>query len=422
MEERREYEVLKIVRHGERCYLSSDRIRGMPLVWWLKYHTLITREQAFQWIKELVEDLSCFHQTKDNPCYQYVNPYSIIVGDNERWYLLDLSCEGQEELFHLMQRRSVREQFLPPDNQYYQKSSVKGDLYGTGKMIQYLLSVAAIEPKIGRADERRLRAIISRCLNQDSKNSFRDMTELSEQFSKIYPPKEKKNRKKWVAVFLCIMVVLIALICGVKIFQSKAGNDTRTQQSLSDEQMVSEVEYVKELIEEKERTDREIDQIKENAYEKERELLYDLVLLNFKIGNYSQCRRYLEGLKETDSFAKEFDQLCGYVGGETEVNPERELEMLLVRMEEEIPDRDDRRFDYCLLKGYLPLTDDHSKEEVKRLEEACISSDEWKEWAGEEVIQEMTTLSTDQKNAENEEEGAEKESEASEIQEETEEE
>ena len=71
-----------------------------------------------------------FHQCRGNPSYQYVNPYSIIVGENEKLYLLDLGSRDQEELLHLMQRRYVRENFLSPDNQYYQKASVREDIYG----------------------------------------------------------------------------------------------------------------------------------------------------------------------------------------------------------------------------------------------------------------------------------------------------
>ena len=402
MEERREYDVLKIVRHSDRCYLSSDRVRGMPLVWWLKYHTLITGEQAFLWIGELIEELSCFHQTRENPCYQYLNPYSIIVGENERWYLLDLSSEGQKEMLHLMQRRMVREQFLPPDNQYYQKSSVKGDLYGVGKIIQYLLSVAAIEPKIRRSDERRLQVLISRCLDQDTKKAFRDMTELSEQFSKIYPPTEKKNNSKWLIVSLLVVLGLSAAFFGKRVLQRQAEDRARKQSSLSDEQTESETEYIKELIEENESVKREKDQIEENALEREKELLYELIFFNLKLENYRQCRVYLEGLTDRDSFAKELDQLCCYLGSETELPSESELELLLARMEEEIPDRNDRRFDYCLLKGFLLFSDENENEEIRHLAETCISSSEWIEWAGEELVQELTEMSQVQESEETE--------------------
>ena len=403
MEERREYDVLKIVRHSERCYLSSDRIRGMPLVRWLKHHTLISKEQAFLWMKELIDELSCFHQTKDNLCYQYLNPYSIIVGENDRWYLLDLNSEDQEEMYRLMQRRSVREQFLPADNLYYQKSSVRCDLYGIGRTIQYLLSVAAIEPKFRRTEERRLQIIISRCLDQDSKNAFRDMAELSEQFSKIYPPKEKKNNKKWIILMFGMIFVLFAAFFGRKVYRSQIGNDVEQQSNVSEEALENEVDYVKELIEKNDRTSKEKEQMKEEADEREKELLYELILMNFKMENFNQCRKYLEEIKEKDSFSEEFDRLCGYVGGEIEIYPERELEILLVRLEEENPNREDKRFDYCFLKGFLLLTDDQAKEEVKRLAQACVSSDEWKEWAGEELVQEVTAMSIDQETEDDQE-------------------
>lgn len=392
MEERREYDVLKIVRHSDRCYLSSDRIRGMPLVWWLKYHTLITREQAFAWIKGLAEELSDFHHTKDNPCYQYLNPYSIIVGENDRWYLLDLASDGQEELVRLMQRRSVREQFLPPDNQYYQKSSIRGDIYSTGKIIQYLLTVAAIEPKIGRADEHRLQAIISKCLDQESKHAFRDMQELSEQLSKLNSPKEKKNTRKWICVILMLIVVGAAVCLGKMVLQSQVANDSGEDAASYANNLEQEMQYVEELHVENEQMKTELEETKKEAEIRETKLLYELVLLNFKLEDYRECQVYLEEMKESNSFADDLYRLCGYMSGEVEVDPERELELLLMTMEQEIPDSADKRYDYCLWKGYGLLTTEEAEAERTRLAENCLASEEWMIWAGDDLVQKVAAV------------------------------
>ena len=79
MEEKRNYEILKFVMHGDKCYMSTDIVKGKPLIVWLKYHAHITKEQFYEWARQIIADLDHFHRCRGNPCYQYVNPYSVII-------------------------------------------------------------------------------------------------------------------------------------------------------------------------------------------------------------------------------------------------------------------------------------------------------------------------------------------------------
>ena len=89
MEEKKGYNVLKLVMHGNRCYVSTDYVRGKPLIQWLKYHPDIAKEQLFGWIRDILRDLDCFHQSQGYPAYKYVNPYSWIISEELKIYLLD---------------------------------------------------------------------------------------------------------------------------------------------------------------------------------------------------------------------------------------------------------------------------------------------------------------------------------------------
>ena len=82
MEEKRNYEILKFVMHGDKCYMSTDIMKGKPLIVWLKYHAHITKEQFYEWARQIIADLDHFHRCRGNPCYQYVNPYSIILAED----------------------------------------------------------------------------------------------------------------------------------------------------------------------------------------------------------------------------------------------------------------------------------------------------------------------------------------------------
>ena len=134
------YDVLRLIAHGKNSYVSSENVTGTPLIYWLKYHPHLEKESLFQWMKVLAEQLDQFHKCRGNPCYQYVNPYSVIVTEERELYFLDLGAEDNEEMLRKMQQRSVREYFLPKEEAYYQKASVQLDIYGLGRTYQYLLS------------------------------------------------------------------------------------------------------------------------------------------------------------------------------------------------------------------------------------------------------------------------------------------
>ena len=47
MGEREGYEVLRLIEHNQKCYISSDYVEGKSLIQWLKYHPNLTKKQLF---------------------------------------------------------------------------------------------------------------------------------------------------------------------------------------------------------------------------------------------------------------------------------------------------------------------------------------------------------------------------------------
>ncbi len=86
------YDVLRLIEHGQICYISSEYIEGRPLVWWLKYHPNISKQQLLAWMGSMAKQLEKIHKCKKKPCYQYVNPYSMIVTEEGELYFLDLEA------------------------------------------------------------------------------------------------------------------------------------------------------------------------------------------------------------------------------------------------------------------------------------------------------------------------------------------
>lgn len=361
MEEKRNYEILKFVMHGDKCYMSTDIVKGKPLIVWLKYHAHITKEQFYEWARQIIADLDHFHRCRGNPCYQYVNPYSVIVGEDRKVYLLDLASKEQEDMMHLMQRRYVRENFLSPEHQYYQKSEEKEDIYGFGKMIQYVLSSAELEPELKFLESVRIQKIITRCLDKQGKKRYQKLSDLSGQFSLS----EKRNgSKKIMYVMIALAVIGLLVLSGNRIVscisgqsRRQGGQDTKLADAERKEDMKAQA-YQEQFQELKEQWETERKELQDESSKREQELLYDLAFVYFsQMKDYEVCSRYLEEMKEPDAFAKDMVRLCGMMSradGEddnTEKRTEDEeesVEMLLERMRQEIPDEEDERYAECI--------------------------------------------------------------------------
>lgn len=361
MEEKRNYEILKFVMHGDKCYMGTDIVKGKPLIVWLKYHAHITKEQFYEWARQIIADLDHFHRCRGNPCYQYVNPYSVIVGEDRKVYLLDLASKEQEDMMHLMQRRYVRENFLSPENQYYQKSEEKEDIYGFGKMIQYVLSSVELEPELKFLESVRIQKIITRCLDKQGKKRYQKLSDLSGQFSLS----EKRNgSKKIMYVMIALAVIGLLVLSGNRIVscisgqsRRQGGQDTKLADTERKEDMKAQA-YQEQFQELKEQWETERKELQDESSEREQELLYDLAFVYFsQMKDYEVCSRYLEEMKEPDAFAKDMVRLCGMMSradGEddnTEKRTEDEeesVEMLLERMRQEIPDEEDERYAECI--------------------------------------------------------------------------
>lgn len=383
MEEKRNYEILKFVMHGDKCYISTDIVNGKPLIVWLKYHAHITKEQFYEWARQIIADLDHFHRCRGNPCYQYMNPYSVIVGEDRKVYLLDLASKEQEDMLHLMQRRYVRENFLSPENQYYQKSEEKEDIYGFGKTIQYVLASVELEPEFKFLESVRIQKIITRCLDKQGKKRYRKLSDLSGQFTLA----EKRNgSKKIMYAMIALAVIGLLVLSGNRIASCISGQSRRQggqDMKLADTERKEGAEeqvYLEQLQESEEQWEAEREELQDESNKREQELLYDLAFVYFsQMKDYEVCSRYLEEMKEPDAFAKDMVRLCEMMSradGEEKntekrtVDEEESIEMLLERMRQEIPDEEDERYVECIEFAKEQLQQEDAVEEQASGEES----------------------------------------------------
>lgn len=329
------YDVLRLIEHNRVCYVSSDNVKGNTLVQWLKYHPVVPKETLFQWVKEILRQLQQIHKCRGNPCYQYVNPYSMIIAEDGSLYYLDVKAESNAEQVRIMQRRMMREHFLPPEEPYYQRSSVELDIYGVGKSLQYLLAFSETEPCLTRQESARFQRIIQKCLKYNSNKSFKSVSEI---LRRIPEQKIKTEYGKYGKWFLLAGTVIFVLIFS--------GHRT-----------------------EKEETNEEtIEVIRDD--EKEQELYRELGRVYFQyVQDYEKSAEYFLMVKE-DSVAENMAVIASALNS-ADVDAEK-VHAALEKVEENISEEDYGKYLLCLLRSYAVLETDEVTEDVIRIGEKGI--------------------------------------------------
>ena len=352
MGEREGYEVLRLIEHNQKCYISSDYVEGKSLIQWLKYHPNLTKKQLFLWIRDLADQLECIHKCRGTPCYQYVNPYSVIVTEDMTLHFLDMSVESNEKMLVQMNRRSVRENFLPPEVNYYQAASIELDIYGLGRTIQYLLSVTDPIPELTRRETVKFQKIISRCLDGHSKRAFKQMSEIQKEIPNV-TEKKSKDRRIWTkkrTVMAMISICVFVAAVSVRVIQKKGDErNTELKMESSDGLNMSEVSEREAFVE----------------AQRSMGLLYFL-----ELEDYEKSIQAFEDARE-DQMSENLAALVRYVAGiedkessneKKEYANEKKIENIFRKIEEWMPD--DSRLDYerCLIRGYaVEESEEHAK-------------------------------------------------------------
>lgn len=218
------YDVLRLIEHGNICYVSSEYMTGMPLIYWLKEQPCVTKDEIYSWVQSLIKQLILIHKCRGNPGYRYVNPYCILVTENGALYYLDMDAKSNADLSKQMQSRNIREHFLPPDYQNYRINKEKIDIYGLGKTLQYILAVVLIEPGLSRREETRFQKIISKCLKQHKKTSFQRISDIQKYIPKYNTKKhELQIQKKHIA----IITLTACIVSGTAVYRLSRESGTQ---------------------------------------------------------------------------------------------------------------------------------------------------------------------------------------------------
>lgn len=383
-----EYDVLRLIEHNQVCYISSEYVRGVPLPRWIKYHPCVEKGELFRMISDIVKQLSQIHRCRGNPCYRYVNPYSIIVSEEGQIGFLDINAESNNEQLRIMQRRTVRKHFLPPEEPYYQRASVELDIYGFGRTLQYLLSETELEPPLSRSEEAKFQKIISRSLNRHSKRTFQNVSEIQRMIPKYRQLKKEAGGEKRLG-HAVVTGMAIAGIAGIAL-----GGGVVVVKSINTvaKQPVQEKDLREErgqTVDKKDEPGGSYSPDSKSEGKKEELLNMELGTVYFlELKNYEKSREYFRSV-EDNALAEHMAVIAECFAGDHA--QEERLRQVLSDAETELKEQDEkqigekRSYYRCILKGYTILEESDDFRNLLRIGKICLqdgSKDETAELLG----------------------------------------
>ena len=387
MRQEESYDVLRLIEHGQICYISSDNVQGKTLARHLKYHPVMKKEEIFSLLKDIVGQLELIHRCRGNPCYQYVNPYSIIVADDGRIYFLDMQAESNREQIVFMQRRDIREYFLPPEEKYYQHASIELDIYGLGKTIQYILASTESEPYLSRREEHRLQRLISKAMGTQSSH-YQNVSEIQKQIPRYKERRKNKsceNRSR-IRGKVCVILLLTIVAGGAFFVQQRELKGTKLKKE-------SEIKAVKEVKTVK----------RQNANEREEEYLELTMAYFLNVGDTEKSVKCLERIEDKQLVENMKILIRAYEEQEPPKHKEKykkSLEYLekILEKRSKISDEKKKQEIQCLVRGYSLLDDEKSNEKVLSLVKEGVQTEYLNDSTKKELLQyQASTLEKQEK-------------------------
>ena len=78
------YDVLRLIEHGQTCYISSEYVRGRPLAWYIKEHPRIPKKLLLEWILHLERQLEMLHKCRNHPVISMLILIVLFVSEEGR--------------------------------------------------------------------------------------------------------------------------------------------------------------------------------------------------------------------------------------------------------------------------------------------------------------------------------------------------
>lgn len=227
------YEVFRFIDQGTRCRQSLDCVEGTLLVYYLRDNPEVEKAVLFEWFRQIGKSLEQFRRCRSGKGYRYLNPYSIIVTEEERICLLDLDSPENESVMKMMQHRAVRNHFLKQVPGQGTGAFCPTDLFGYGKTMQFMLAYTTPIPGLTRMEEAKLSRIIDRCIG-NRKKGYDDVRQILKELPEIRKADLFQGRRFKLAP-LCLLAAVPVVFMLYSYTASDRENVEKTENGQNEE-------------------------------------------------------------------------------------------------------------------------------------------------------------------------------------------
>ena len=172
------YEVIKFLDHDDSCRVTMDVVKGELLVNRVKSTPEITKNLVFSWFYHLFGQMIQYHKCYHNRSYRYLNPFSVVITEENEVFLLDVDASSNSFVLKHLQTPSMREHFLKTTIQPTEENKERYDIYCFGKTMQYVL--ASLEPfiSLNKREELKLLKLVEKCFEENTKKGYGSFVQM----------------------------------------------------------------------------------------------------------------------------------------------------------------------------------------------------------------------------------------------------
>lgn len=336
----KKYEVIRLVRQNAGCHMIMDYVEGQLLTEYLASHAQLEKEELFSWGRQIIKQLEDLHSVKGVRAYRYVTPFCMIIKRNKELALLDLNAKSNQPLLKQVCGEKIRESFFPMEEAY-------NDIYSFGKTMQYLLAKTSPNPALTFWEERRFKKIITKCLSGNSKKQYQKFSEILLDFPQITKKENYKPIKKK-RIFAVFAVVAAAGMSLSAFGEKTLGTDAKIERKEAEQQIS----------------------------------FFDVGMTYFlDLEDYQKSAEMFRQEKQEQWLAEQYVVIADYMAGKSQ-KKEEEIEAVLQLLEEKMGTEEggERTTQYkrSLLKVYMKLDTEETRQKCMTLGEELLADDSWK--------------------------------------------
>ena len=217
MRNQSEYAVLRFVNQGSGFHMIHDYIKGSTVIQFAKKGNKVQKETIFLWLEQLAVQLEHSMLCEEQEIYGEVNPYAVIVTEENKVLLLDLDAESNLELMKKMRKKKIRSLFVSRGRVLSRSTQIEDDFYGFSQVLKFMVDCCCVNERYTRTEERGLIRIMNLCMKprEYQNDIWKEIRgELRRLRSRVvhYDNRKKKKRKRrcWKYILLFLLAV-----CGI---------------------------------------------------------------------------------------------------------------------------------------------------------------------------------------------------------------